>query len=922
MKNIYKTILGLLLLTPLAALAATSTAQWYTTSSPNIFPFTYGFNTKVGIGTSSPFTQLTLDGAGNEASGETFGAGAGAIIYTLWNDGNNFNFTSRNNGAGSSVIFNSDSGSPSVAFSMADGSISQSNQTATNTGQRGWNITGGCFAINGTCVGGSGGAVNSVSNSDGTLTISPTTGSVVASLALAHANTWTGLQSLFGGASTTALSANFAEFGGTATTTFTRAGAVGVASTSPWGLFSINPNALGSGVPEFVIGSSTKTHLLVNSGGEVLINRITPVDTTAMLEVNESTQIHAIRIDGSGGGVSVGTYGDGVFAANGTIAAQNTFTTVNNSMILNTGVAGRDIIFQPAAIERARFNSSNGSGGLGFGTTTSAWQVQIATSTGAGFKPQFTLTDNGAATNQKHWSMYSQGGLFGIATSSDAYATSSTAALTINKNGSVGIASSSPMGTAPGLALPGNFYQYGSYAHFGTAVSPFTCVAQSCLELTGNDNTTDGVQFQAFNNNPGTSAYTGYSMGNDKADSNLTNFAGIYLNSSTYSDTTFGTGEAIPYGMILQNSMGPLYIDVSTTSAPNSYITLNTGGSASANERMRITSTGFTGFGTTSPWGLFSIQDITAAWGTPSFIVATSTSYFSQLFALNSTSTELNANTSYTNENVQSGVRAMVGYQDSWFGTSTPPTDELSVNGRINTGRWSNMNCEVGTLQASVNTDTNNACGQYNFQIDNAGQWQPGQVSTEGMMYTTMQVTGATANNGVGIWPAPYLFLVSATNTPVIEASVRVNPVNASSTKFYIGFVNKNPTGSTYETEPTAGCYFTASSTQANWQAVCRTSGANITQINTGYASSSSVTANGQFYRLKVEMGNNIANFFIQNADNSALVQVAQITTNVPSTVATAAGVYLANDANTGLNKFLDVGPIRFWWRNILAPDG
>jgi hypothetical protein len=36
-------------------------------------------------------------------------------------------------------------------------------------------------------------AVSSVSNSDGTLTISPTTGSVIASLNLAHANTWTGV---------------------------------------------------------------------------------------------------------------------------------------------------------------------------------------------------------------------------------------------------------------------------------------------------------------------------------------------------------------------------------------------------------------------------------------------------------------------------------------------------------------------------------------------------------------------------------------------------------------------------------------------------------------------------------------------------------------------------------------------------------
>lgn len=48
------------------------------------------------------------------------------------------------------------------------------------------------------------GAVSSVSNSDGTLTISPTTGAVVASLALGHENTWTGKQ-IFNIASTTSL---------------------------------------------------------------------------------------------------------------------------------------------------------------------------------------------------------------------------------------------------------------------------------------------------------------------------------------------------------------------------------------------------------------------------------------------------------------------------------------------------------------------------------------------------------------------------------------------------------------------------------------------------------------------------------------------------------------------------------------------
>lgn len=71
--------------------------------------------------------------------------------------------------------------------------------------------------------------VSSVSNSDGTLTISPTTGAVVASLALGHANTWTGAQSFSalgtfsgaGAASTPGLTVTGAPYtGGTATTNF------------------------------------------------------------------------------------------------------------------------------------------------------------------------------------------------------------------------------------------------------------------------------------------------------------------------------------------------------------------------------------------------------------------------------------------------------------------------------------------------------------------------------------------------------------------------------------------------------------------------------------------------------------------------------------------------------------------------------
>ncbi|MES2224326.1 MAG: tail fiber domain-containing protein [Patescibacteria group bacterium] len=53
-------------------------------------------------------------------------------------------------------------------------------------------------------------------------------------------------------------------------------GFVGVGSTTPWGLFSINPNGLTGGAPAFVVGSSTSVSLIVTSGGYVGIGTTTP----------------------------------------------------------------------------------------------------------------------------------------------------------------------------------------------------------------------------------------------------------------------------------------------------------------------------------------------------------------------------------------------------------------------------------------------------------------------------------------------------------------------------------------------------------------------------------------------------------------------------------------------------------------------
>jgi hypothetical protein len=83
---------------------------------------------------------------------------------------------------------------------------------------------------------GAAGGVTSVTNSDGTLTISPTTGAVVASLALGNANTWTGAQT-FGTITPTTI-AGPANFSGTPT--FANPVALGSSTATTQTAFSTN----------------------------------------------------------------------------------------------------------------------------------------------------------------------------------------------------------------------------------------------------------------------------------------------------------------------------------------------------------------------------------------------------------------------------------------------------------------------------------------------------------------------------------------------------------------------------------------------------------------------------------------------------------------------------------------------------------
>lgn len=239
------------------------------------FRYTPGTHTFVGASALTDFEGFSIDGApiaGNNNTtasdtalyigGQNVMTGTGAVtnsygLSLFANTGatNNYaaQFMGGNVGIGTST--------PGSLLSLGDlnGGINFSTATSTFGTVGGVNLIGGCYAINGVCLGSGGGAVSSVSNSDGSLTISPTTGLVVASLNLAHSNAFTASQSI----QSTSASA-FTVGANGATNPALQVDASG--ATSATGLDIIS-HAAGSGVNLIPISSATNESLFISSKG-------------------------------------------------------------------------------------------------------------------------------------------------------------------------------------------------------------------------------------------------------------------------------------------------------------------------------------------------------------------------------------------------------------------------------------------------------------------------------------------------------------------------------------------------------------------------------------------------------------------------------------------------------------------------------
>jgi hypothetical protein len=265
---------------------------------------------------------------------------------------------------------------------------------------------------------------------------------------------------LFTGNASSTLFSNFgtAYFGGTSTSTFSSTGALtlssalGIASGGTNNTSYLTP---AGGFNGLVYYDGTK--LSTNSDLEDLsYNSSTHVVQTNKLQIQSAqttvaTFTNSTQSQSSTGGAGMIGYANpgtamtagsrlGFYLFGGAI---NTASTTANA----SGIAGFadetwsasqngssvQIYTTPrGSTTRVTHTTFASNGNVGVATTTPAWGIQIASSTA----PQFALTDPSAAANKKHWVMRSVGGDLYMATSTDAYATSTQpSALELTKEG-------------------------------------------------------------------------------------------------------------------------------------------------------------------------------------------------------------------------------------------------------------------------------------------------------------------------------------------------------------------------------------------------------------------------------------------------------------------------------------------------------
>ena len=588
------------------------------------------------------------------------------------------------------------------------------------------------------------------------------------------------------------------------------------------------------------------------------------------------TQSHLLYSSGGAGVTSVATSTrtySGPFSTSGTLGAQVGGT---NSVITWTGLATTSNLTQSNLLY-----SSGGAGVTGVATTSLSISGPFTIANAIGVLTNGAVTYTGLATTtaitQSHL-LYSTGGA-GV---------SSLATTSVSCSGSVSCTSFTAIGSGGAITINGTGGGSGSTAWATTTGSGGTILqypSDITADLLFGGSSTSTAPF--WWDVSASKSYVGQYAANDAS-------------------ITFG-----PNGTAT-TSIG---IDYSNSEA----FSISDSDTLGTSEWFTHLRSGLNGFGSSTPWGIFSIASSTYNYLRPMFTVGTTTD---SLFSVYSTSTNQRYNGAVSGglNGVINGTRVVVGNNGPYGWLAG--LEQLWINGWWNQRDFQEF-CDTPVGATAIAADGVAGCRGFSFMEDGTGTLTASTTPAASGGQSFGAITTAAASDGAGVFlnSTSAGFLTLSTSTPSMEVYARIgNSQTASSTAsgntgYVIGFTNLATAGTAYETAPTAGAFFQATST-ANWQAITRTASAS-TQTDTGVASTTVLNGSGAFRHFKIVADVDGVDFYIRTTESGPLNKVARHTTNLP-TVVLNAGVHMGRVNVGAVYATLDFYRLRVWWKSVL----